>query len=138
MEKWSCVSILGNSTQFGPFGPILTHFLVQMGKILSFRDNILTFDVRIRLRARDCVKKWSCLPLKEILLDICLLDQFLAKVLDQMGQLKSSKDSIWTFNVRFTVLKSCLVCHSRQFYLILAFWTNFGPIFGSYGPNLAF
>ena len=23
-EKWSCVSILGNSTQFGPFGPILT------------------------------------------------------------------------------------------------------------------
>ena len=52
-EKWSCVSILGNSTQFGPFGPILTHFLVQMGKI----------DVRFTFRALDCVKKWSCLPL---------------------------------------------------------------------------
>ena len=45
-EKWSCVSILGNSTQFGPFGPNLTHFLVQMGKI----------DVRFTFRTRDCEK----------------------------------------------------------------------------------
>ena len=53
VEKWSYVSILGNSTQFRPFEPILTHFWVQMGKI----------DVRFMFRTQDCMEKWSCLPL---------------------------------------------------------------------------
>ena len=74
-----------------------------MNQILPSTNKICTLDVKFMLRALDCVKQWSCLPLKEILLDLCLLNQFLAKVLDQMGQLKPSKDSIWTFNVRFTL-----------------------------------
>ena len=43
-------------TNFGPFfGPNEPN--------LASMDNIWTLDVRFMLRAQECVKKWSCLPL---------------------------------------------------------------------------
>ena len=59
---WFCFP-LGNSTLLKLFGPILAKVLAQMGQIVPIWDNIWTFDVRYTLRAQDCVKKWSCLPL---------------------------------------------------------------------------
>ena len=65
-----------NSTWFLLYGPILFKILAHMGQIFPSKNNIWTFNIRFKLRARDYVEKWSYLPFKAILPNFGLLDQF--------------------------------------------------------------